>query len=78
METLAVIIGRFQPLHKAHINMIKYAQENYDNVLILVGTRTHQSLKNPFTFDESATLIINYYKELIILTELLRTSIHLQ
>ena len=55
-----VYIGRFQPLHNAHINIIKQAAELANQVIVIVGSanqpRTH---KNPFTFDERADLIFD-------------------
>jgi len=50
----AVIIGRFQVpyLHLGHICLISHALQNYDKVIILLGTLPDNKIddKNPFDF----------------------------
>lgn len=56
---LAVYIGRFQPLHNAHLKTIAEASKIADTVLVIVGSanqpRTH---KNPFTYNERERMIL--------------------
>lgn len=49
----AVVIGRFQPVHKAHIQLIQKAAEIADKVIIVLGSsRSAPTVKNPWnTFD---------------------------
>lgn len=53
-----VFIGRFQPLHNGHIGVIAEALSKARKVIILVGSSFQpRNVKNPFTFDERATMI---------------------
>ena len=53
-----VFIGRFQPFHIGHKNVVDVALEKADNVIVLVGSsnvaRTH---RNPFSFNERKEMI---------------------
>jgi len=57
---LAVVIGRFQPLHAGHLVLIRKALSVAPNVLILVGS-SHQArtIKNPFSYEERHDMIVN-------------------
>lgn len=49
---LAVVIGRFQPLHKGHIQLIQSAYRYSKNVLVLVGSSyIAPTTKNPFSYE---------------------------
>lgn len=51
-KTVAVYIGRFQPLHIAHQNNIEQCIAEFDDVLVLVGSSNKRlSSKNPFTYE---------------------------
>lgn len=53
-----VLIGRFQPLHSAHLEIIKRATALCDQLVIIVGSANQpRTYKNPFTFDERAGMI---------------------
>lgn len=53
-----VFIGRFQPLHSAHLEIIKRATALCHQLVIIVGSaRQPRTYKNPFTFDERRTMI---------------------
>ena len=53
-----VLIGRFQPLHSAHLEIIKRATALCDQLVIIVGSaKQPRTYKNPFTFDERARMI---------------------
>lgn len=55
-----VYVGRFQPLHNAHLKTIEAASQLANKVVVIIGSanqpRTH---KNPFTFEERKSLIDN-------------------
>ena len=57
-----VFIGRFQPFHLGHKNIIDVALIDAENVIVLVGSsnvaRCH---RNPFTFDERKGMILESY-----------------
>jgi bifunctional NMN adenylyltransferase/nudix hydrolase len=55
-----VLIGRFQPLHSAHLEIIKRATALTDQLVIICGSANQpRTYKNPFTFDERAQMIKN-------------------
>ena len=53
-----VFIGRFQPLHNAHLEIIKRCTALTEHLVIVVGS-AHQprTYKNPFTYDEREQMI---------------------
>ena len=53
-----VFIGRFQPLHIGHLEVIDRARQLADKVIILVGSAFQpRTPKNPFTYGERHTMI---------------------
>jgi bifunctional NMN adenylyltransferase/nudix hydrolase len=53
-----VLIGRFQPLHNAHLEIIKRATALTDQLIIITGSAAQpRTYKNPFTSDERARMI---------------------
>lgn len=53
-----IYIGRFQPFHNAHLNMLIKAAEYADHVIVIVGSANQpRSIKNPFTVDERISMI---------------------
>jgi bifunctional NMN adenylyltransferase/nudix hydrolase len=62
---LLVFIGRFQPLHLGHQQVIDHARTLAKNVLVLVGsTGVARSTRNPFTFEERKHMIQNLYPDI--------------
>ena len=54
----ALVIGRFQPLHKGHLALIQRALEDCQSVLVGIGSATAKtSLRNPFTTAERRQMI---------------------
>lgn len=50
MKKIGVYIGRFQPLHNGHVQVIQNALENFDYVFVFVGSANKRiSCKNPFS-----------------------------
>ena len=48
-----LFIGRFQPLHKGHVEAIKSLMEKVDELIIIIGsTQLSHDLANPFTTGE--------------------------
>ena len=55
-----VLIGRFQPLHSAHLEIIKRATALTDHLVIITGSANQpRTYKNPFTSKERAAMIRN-------------------
>jgi bifunctional NMN adenylyltransferase/nudix hydrolase len=53
-----VFIGRFQPFHNAHLEIIKRAMELAEQTVIIVGSANQpRTFKNPFTYDERERVI---------------------
>lgn len=58
MVNTSVLIGRFQPLHAGHRELIRQARSKCDKLLILVGSaNSARTIKNPFTYLERETQI---------------------
>lgn len=58
-ESTAVIIGRFQVpyLHLGHIYLISHALQNYDKVVVLMGTTEEKDERNPYSALERSGVI---------------------
>lgn len=55
---LGFVIGRFQPLHPGHRDLIRQASKHVDRLLIMVGSVNRpRSIKNPWTFFERRDMI---------------------
>lgn len=55
-----VLIGRFQPLHSAHLEIIKRATALTDQLVVIVGSaKQPRTYKNPFTFAERREMILD-------------------
>ena len=53
-----VFIGRFQPLHIGHEHVIRQALSQVGRLIVLVGSaNVARDPRNPFTFDERATML---------------------
>ena len=63
---LAVVIGRFAPLHLGHCKLIDEAFSIAEEVLVLVGSAYQaRTIKNPFSFYERESLIQDYISSLV-------------
>lgn len=67
----AIVIGRFQPFHNQHAELIKAAFAIADKVIVLVGgSFKPRTPKDPFTFDERAELIMGWANQVGVSAEL--------
>lgn len=58
MLDLAVLIGRFQPVHNGHLALLHEAAGQARRVLVIIGSAYQaRTPKNPFTWQERAELI---------------------
>lgn len=65
-----VFIGRFQPLHNAHIFTINQALELAEKVIVIVGSCYQpRNLKNPFTFKERSYFIKSLFPQNNVIVE---------
>jgi nicotinamide-nucleotide adenylyltransferase len=54
----ALIIGRFQPFHNGHLLLIQQLADQYDELIIGVGSsQYHDTAENPFSFQERLQMI---------------------
>jgi len=54
----ALVVGRFQPLHNGHVQLVKLAREQCGDVAIVVGsTNAKPGPRNPFTFEERKAML---------------------
>ena len=55
---LGVVIGRFQPVHLGHKEVLRTAMMQCEHLLVLAGSVNRPlSPKNPFTFQQRKVLI---------------------
>ena len=73
---LSVVIGRFQPLHNAHVELINQAKNLSNKVLILVGSSDlPRSYENPFTFQHRKDMILGSVKHSNNLKDMIQGSV---
>ena len=54
----AFYVGRFQPLHKGHLEAIKYVMDRSDELVIVIGSANiSHRLNNPFTAGERLRMV---------------------
>lgn len=57
-----VFIGRFQPVHNAHIEIIRRALQMAKQIVIIIGSANQpRTYKNPFTWRERAAMLNHVY-----------------
>jgi nicotinamide-nucleotide adenylyltransferase len=58
MVRRGVFVGRFQPFHKGHLEVVKRTLKEVDELVIIVGSSQYShKLDNPFTSGERITMI---------------------
>lgn len=58
-----IFIGRFQPFHNGHAAALRYALENVDELVIVIGSaQKNHELDNPFTAGERYEMIVRFLK----------------
>lgn len=54
----AIVVGRFQIPHNAHVELIRTAQSIADNVLVIIGSvNSPRTIKDPFNFTERSQML---------------------
>ena len=66
---IAVLVGRFSPLHIGHQMIIDYMVKRHgvENCLILVGSSNSISDRTPYTFDERLKMVHLLYPKIKVL-----------
>ena len=53
-----IYIGRFQPLHLGHLQTIKFALEQTEQLILILGSdRVAPDIKNPWSSEERIKMI---------------------
>lgn len=61
---IGVIIGRFQPFHSGHAEILKTALKECEQVTIVLGSANRcRSIKNPFSVAERKAMIFEYVRD---------------
>jgi bifunctional NMN adenylyltransferase/nudix hydrolase len=64
MFEYGVLIGRFQPFHVSHLEIVKFALERAEKLVIIIGSsNSARNPKNPWTADERINMIGNSLTE---------------
>lgn len=66
MKTIGIFIGRFQPLHNAHLSVIRKAllEDEIDQLVIILGSDCQaKTIKNPWITNERIDMINNSLSE---------------
>lgn len=59
----ALFVGRFQPFHNGHLQLIESISKNYDKIIIAIGSTQYQNTnQNPFSFYERKYMITKTLK----------------
>lgn len=55
----AIFIGRFQPFHNSHLEVVKHGLKIAEKVILIVGSaRAARNTKNPFSFEGRVNMIL--------------------
>lgn len=58
------VVGRFQPFHNGHKDLIEKALERSIEVIVFIGSvQESRTNKNPYTFEERRAMILNLFPE---------------
>ena len=64
MVIRGVYPGRFQPIHWGHVNVIRWALEKVDELVIVIGTaQESHTIANPFTAGERVVMVREALKD---------------
>ena len=60
----ALYVGRFQPPHWGHVNVVKWVLEKFDEVVVVVGSaQKSHTFDNPFTAGERILMLREALRE---------------
>lgn len=61
---LSVVVGRFQPLHNGHIELINHARSIADKTIVIIGSAYEApSVKNPFSVYDRIDMVQNTFND---------------
>lgn len=59
MRNIGIFIGRFQPLHNGHINIIRQALDENEFVIVIIGSKNKNDDRNPFSYEIRKDFILS-------------------
>ena len=60
-----LILGRFQPFHNGHAELVQYAERKYGEIVIVIGSAQESyTFQNPFTAGERYEMIYASLKDM--------------
>lgn len=66
MYDYGVLIGRFQPFHNAHLQLLREALKIADKLIVVIGSADQpRTVKNPWTTDERQEMILAGYSDML-------------
>lgn len=64
MKKVGVILARFQPIHNGHLELIKKASSENDEVLVIIGSVDKLNKRNPIPWDIRKKLVESALKDI--------------
>jgi bifunctional NMN adenylyltransferase/nudix hydrolase len=62
MHKYGVLIGRFEPYHSGHLSLTRFALQNVEELIIILGScNVARSIKNPWSADERKEMILSCF-----------------
>ena len=72
----ALFIGRFQPLHRGHEEVIKWLLGRHEEVVVAIGSANESfTPRNPFTVGERIEMLYSMLKELNLLNKVVYCAV---
>lgn len=64
-KSITFVVGRFQPLHNAHLHLIKEAIDIADGgyTVVFIGNNNCIDERNPFTYEQRASMVMKSLSE---------------
>src|ERR1700674_4572649 len=60
MHEFGVLIGRFQPFHNAHLEVVRFAFKQAHKLIIVLGSHNRASdVRNPWSTEQRCSMIRN-------------------
>ena len=63
MKKVGVILARFQPIHNGHLELIKKAISENEEVVIFIGSADKMNMRNPIPYNMRKDLVYNALTE---------------
>lgn len=63
MKKIGVILARFQPIHNGHLELIKKATSENDEVVIFIGSADKMNARNPIPYNLRKELVVEALNE---------------